>query len=80
MDVKPGDRVTLGVTHQVQIDHNNSWIKLEINSAIQEEEDAKAAIQRVSKLIAANIVNEIERQAEIIVAANEAQRNSASQK
>ena len=72
--VSEGDRVTISATHQVRIDGMDSWIKVEINSAVREGEDGKAAIGRVGKVIAANIVNEITRQAEVIVEANKGQR------
>lgn len=68
--VSEGDRVTISATHQVKIDGLDAWIKVEVNSAVREGEDAKEAIGRVGKSIAANIVNEIERQSLVVVEAN----------
>ena len=69
----PGDRIRMSATHQVQIDGMDSWIKVEVDSSVRESESPKEAISRVGRVIAGNIVNEIERQAEVIGRANAAQ-------
>jgi hypothetical protein len=74
-DVAPGDRVTVGVTHQVRIDGKDAWIKVEFNSAVQDGEDAKAASTRTGKAVAENVIREIERQGGVMADANAAQRN-----
>lgn len=72
--LQPGDRVTIGATHSVEIDGEKSWIKMEINSAVQDSETAVEAILRVNNLVAHHIVETIETQAGPIVAANQKQR------
>lgn len=73
-DVQAGDRITVGVTHQIEIDGKDAWIKAEFNSAAQEGETDSEAFKRVGKVVARNIVSIIERQAEVIVEANAAQK------
>lgn len=73
-DLAPGDRVTIGGTHEVLIDGERAWIKVEINSAVQDGESSKDALARVGVIIENNIVAEIERQAEVIMRANAKQR------
>lgn len=73
-DVLPGDRVTVGTTHQVRIDRQDCWVKVEVNTAVQDGEDGETAIKRASKIVARNVVTEIERQAEVIVEANKSQK------
>lgn len=73
--IAEGDRITIGVTHTILIDGMNSWIKMEINSAVQADELFEQARERIGKLLAANIVSEIERQATVVVEANKAQRH-----
>lgn len=70
-----GDRVTVAVTHQVQIDGNSSWIKIEVNSAVRHDEEEQDTFDRVGGVIADRVVAEIERQAAVILAANAAQRS-----
>lgn len=71
--LSPGDRLRLSATHQVKIDGLDSWVKVEVDSAVRDGETPKDAIARVGRVIAGNIVNEIERQAEVIVLANKSQ-------
>lgn len=42
-----GDRITYGVTHQIKIGREDSWVKYEANSAVQEGETAEQAAERV---------------------------------
>ena len=72
--LQPGDRVTIGATHKISIDREDSWIKMEINSAVQDGETAVDALLRVNTLLAHHIVETIETQAAPIAAANEKQR------
>jgi len=65
-----GDRVRISATHQVKIDGLDAWIKIEVDSAVRADEDSTSAMVRVGKTIAANMVNEIERQAEVVYQAN----------
>lgn len=73
-ELAQGDRITISATHKVLIDGEDSWIKLEINSAAQPGEGAEAALARVNGLVADYIVGVIENQANVILEANKAQR------
>lgn len=41
-----GDRIICGVTHQVKIGREDSWIKYEINTQVREGEDTETAFKR----------------------------------
>lgn len=43
----PGDRVTVSVSHQIYINGDQSWIKLEINGQVRDAETSGEAIGRV---------------------------------
>lgn len=73
-DLQAGDRVEIGVTHEVKIDGNSAWIKVGINAAVQEGEDADTAVTRASKIVARNVIREIERHGELMAEANAAQK------
>lgn len=73
--ISEGDRVTIGATHQVRIDGSDSWVKVEVNSAVRANESPSDAFDRIGGTIADLIVNEIERQAGVIASANAAQRS-----
>ena len=66
-EVFPGDRITIGVTHQVQIDGDDAWIKAEINSAVQPWEDADLTFARVQRALRTRIEGIIESAVEPIV-------------
>lgn len=69
-DIAAGDRITIGVTHQIEIDGKDAWIKAEFNAAAQEGESPEDGFKRVGKVVARNIISIIERQAEVIVEHN----------
>lgn len=73
-DVSPGDRITVGSTHQVKIDGQDAWIKGEANIAVREGETSKDTARRAGKAVAGFIVTEIERQASVMLEANAAQQ------
>ena len=73
-DVSPGDRITVGATHQVYIDGKDAWIKGEANVAVREGETSQDTARRAGKAVAGFIVAEIERQAETILEANAKQK------
>lgn len=73
-DLSPGDRLTIGVTHTIEIDREKSWIKTEVNAVIRDGETAQEAYDRIGAVVADQIVAEIERQAAPVAAANAAQR------
>jgi len=55
-----GDRVTISVSHQIFINGDQSWIKLEVNGQVREEENSQEAITRVHEEVLHNIMGIIE--------------------
>lgn len=45
----PGDTIEVGVTHEIKIDGETSWIKYGVHSKVQEGETAEAARLRCSE-------------------------------
>lgn len=66
-DLEPGDRITIGATHEVIVNTNKSWIKLEINAVVQDGESASDAITRIARIVANNALSEIDRQANALI-------------
>jgi hypothetical protein len=59
-NLAPGDSVEIGVTHEVLIGREKSWIKMGITSKVQPDEDADEAISRVSEIVNNKIMSIIE--------------------
>lgn len=70
LSLSEGDRITISATHQVRIDGEDSWVKMEVNAAVRLDETSDAAVARIGSVLAESIVAEIERQAGVILAAN----------
>jgi hypothetical protein len=45
------DRITVGVTHEVLIDGERSWIKYEINTGVEPTETLERARGRASRML-----------------------------
>lgn len=43
-----GDRITCGITHEIMISGEKSWVKYEVNSAVRTSESAHEARTRVT--------------------------------
>jgi hypothetical protein len=56
----PGDRVTVSVSHQIFINGDQSWVKLEINGQVREGEASQEAIGRIHGEVLNNIMGIIE--------------------
>ena len=67
MALNSGYVIKLGVTHQCTIDGENSWIKLEIESVVQENEDAEQAFKRVNKELQSRVISAMESSAQTIM-------------
>lgn len=49
--LREGDRLTIGVTYQVEIDSENAWIKYEGSTEIGAEETDEQAHNRLKKFV-----------------------------
>jgi len=56
----PDDSITVGVSHQIYINGDQSWIKLEVTGHVREEEESADAIQRVHSEVLHNLMGIIE--------------------
>lgn len=50
-DLAPGDQIHVGVTHEILISGERSWIKYEISTKVQPDEDEEDARNRASELV-----------------------------
>ena len=73
-DLLAGDRVEIGTTSEFKVDGFSTWVKVGVNVAVQDGESADEAVKRASKVVARNLVREIERHGENLAAANAAQK------
>lgn len=60
------DSVEISVTHEIYINNGKAWIKVGLHTDVLASENHADAIQRASKTVAASVLNEIERQAQVI--------------
>ena len=54
-----GDRITVGVTHEVLIDGERSWIKYEIHTDVNEYEQLEDARARASRQLNDGVMRQI---------------------
>lgn len=67
MALKEGDIIKVGVTHQIKINGENSWIKLEIESSVQSTETSKEAFERVNEELQDKVISAMESSAATII-------------
>lgn len=70
--LSPGDRLSLGVTHQFTINGDDCWAKLEVNLAVREGEDYQDTYDRASQVLDARIESHIKERANKIIAIDNA--------
>jgi len=63
----PGDRVTVSITHQLRINGDDSWVKLEHSSRVREGETAEQADARVFGYVNTTIVDMCEQTAATVI-------------
>ena len=51
-----GDRITCGITHEIMISGDKSWVKYEVNSAVRAGETAPEAMTRVIRHVNATAI------------------------
>lgn len=56
-----GDRITCGVTHQIRIGGEDSWIKWEIDTAVRDGETEEQAVTRVLDHVDARAMEAVHR-------------------
>lgn len=56
-----GDRISVSVTHQIRINHDDSWIKAEATSSVRPGEDAQEAGDRVLTFVDDFVIKACER-------------------
>jgi hypothetical protein len=56
----PDDSVTVSVSHQIYINGDQSWVKLEVTGHVREEEESSDAIARVHQEVLHNLMGIIE--------------------
>mgnify|MGYP003494609348 CR=1 FL=1 len=67
MPLHTGDVIKMGVTHQVTINGDNSWIRLDIESQVQHNESSDDAYARVDKELQAKIISAMESTAKTVI-------------
>lgn len=67
MALSEGDILKVGVTHQISINGDNSWIKLEIESRVQDGETSEQAFDRVNKELQEKVISAMESSAQTII-------------
>ena len=65
--LQAGDSITIAVTHQVSIRGEDAWIKIEIQSKVQEDEIAETALARINHQVQGNIIEIIESTAKTVM-------------
>lgn len=65
------DRVSVGVSHQVRIGHEDAWIKLEYNVEVLPDESLEAAADRVNEVLQRKIFEVVESTVEAVKAYEE---------
>jgi hypothetical protein len=54
-----GDRITCGITHEIMIAGEKSWVKYEVNSAVRAEEAVHEATTRVIRHVNATALEAV---------------------
>jgi len=65
------DRVSVGVTHQVRIGREDAWIKLQVDTDVNINEDTEDAVDRANQVIQRKIFEVITSTVEAVEAFEE---------
>lgn len=61
------DHITVGVTHQIEINNDRAWVKLEYTTEVLDGEGFEGAAERANQAIQDKIVNIIESSAKTVI-------------
>lgn len=62
----PGDKLTVGLTHQIQIKGDNSWIKYEAIITVRDGETDEQAKQRVIGHVNSAVIDTVDQVVETV--------------
>lgn len=65
-----GDRITISISHELQIDREHTWVKYEANSAMRPEETALEAAQRIRDHVDREVMKTVHQTVATVTGAN----------
>lgn len=66
--LSPGDKIEYGVTHELKINGDSSWVSYKISASVREEESSQDAHERVQKQVDGQLENLIMRTVKFVEA------------
>lgn len=61
------DSITLGVTHQIEINNDKAWVRLEYTTEILPNEGFDNAVERANQAIQSKVIHIIESSAKTVI-------------
>ena len=61
-----GDQITVSITHQIQINGDNSWVRYEASSKVRENETAEDAAERVHGHVDSEVIKSVVKTVETV--------------